>query len=149
MREALNMEHEVMPPRCPLDGLGLMIANSDGACRCPQCDGLWLPGPLISNCVGNEVTKALKGTRGEATPLTCPDDQLNLTKIRFHGIDLDLCTECCGVWFDRKDLDGIHQHRQALGIDTGAEIPVYVECAEGEGSWEDSLVHFILFAARG
>lgn len=148
MRQQLDVEHEVMPSRCPLDGSELLPSNEDGACGCPQCRGLWLPGPLVSDCVGDEVTKALKGTRGEETPLACPDDQLNLTEIRFHGIALDLCTDCCGVWFDRRDLDGLHQHREALGIGTPGEIPVLAECGDNEGSWEDSLVHFILFAAR-
>lgn len=148
MHEGSEVEHEVAPARCPLDGTELLPANPDGASGCPDCRGLWLPGPLVSDCVGDEVTKALKGTRGEGTPLACPDDQVNLTEIRFHGIALDLCTDCCGVWFDRKDLDGLHQHRQALGIGAAGEIPVHAECGDSEGSWEDSLVHFILFAAR-
>jgi Zn-finger nucleic acid-binding protein len=91
---------------------------------------------------------ALRSKAGEATPRSCPDDQLNLKKIRYHGITLDLCQECCGVWFDRKDLDALHQHRRALGIGGDGLVPVYVKREDSEASWDDSLIHFILFAAR-
>jgi Zn-finger nucleic acid-binding protein len=149
MRQDPAVEHEVMPARCPLDGTELLPANPDGACGCPTCRGVWLPGPLVSTCVGEPVTMALKRKVGAATPLSCPDDQLNLMKIRYHGISLDLCRECCGVWFDRRDLDAIHQHRSALGIRTDGEFPVYVKREDGEGAWDESLIHFILFASRG
>lgn len=149
MREESSLEREVMPSRCPLEGAELLTANAEGACGCPSCRGVWLPGPLVSDCVGADVTTALRGRVGEATQLTCPDDSLPLNKIRFHGITLDLCISCCGVWFDRNDLDMMHQHRNALGIGSEGGVPVYAKRGDSEGTWADSLIHFILFAARG
>jgi Zn-finger nucleic acid-binding protein len=34
----------------------------------------------------------------------CPECQQSLNHERFHGVDLDICTECAGLWFDPAEL---------------------------------------------
>ena len=34
----------------------------------------------------------------------CPDCLEQLNTERFHGIDLDVCTGCAGLWFDPQEL---------------------------------------------
>jgi Zn-finger nucleic acid-binding protein len=34
----------------------------------------------------------------------CPECQQELNLERFHGVDLDVCTECAGLWFDPAEL---------------------------------------------
>ncbi len=34
----------------------------------------------------------------------CPECREALNPERFHGVDLDVCTECAGLWFDPSEL---------------------------------------------
>lgn len=39
--------------------------------------------------------------------MTCPSCQLQLTVSDRHGIEVDVCPQCRGVWLDRGELDKI------------------------------------------
>lgn len=45
--------------------------------------------------------------------MKCPNDNTTLLMTERHGIEIDYCPECRGVWLDRGELDKI--------IDSGAE----------------------------
>ena len=39
--------------------------------------------------------------------MKCPIDQSNLVMTERHGIEVDYCPQCRGVWLDRGELDKI------------------------------------------
>ena len=39
--------------------------------------------------------------------MKCPNDQAVLVMSERHGIEIDYCPECRGVWLDRGELDKI------------------------------------------
>lgn len=43
----------------------------------------------------------------------CPVDQATLVPSERHGIEIDYCPECRGVWLDRNELDAII-HRSGM-----------------------------------
>ena len=45
--------------------------------------------------------------------MKCPKDGMDLKTIEFHGISIDQCGNCGGVWFDAGEVD------QLLGKDSG------------------------------
>src|SRR5690348_5408339 len=34
----------------------------------------------------------------------CPDCQITLNPHAFHGVKLDVCSRCAGIWFDAEEL---------------------------------------------
>jgi membrane associated rhomboid family serine protease len=51
----------------------------------------------------------MEGNRGR--PI-CPVEGTNLERVVFQGIEVDVCRECGGIWFDRGELDDVM--REAL-----------------------------------
>jgi Zn-finger nucleic acid-binding protein len=47
--------------------------------------------------------------------MTCPADQSTLQIAERHGVEIDYCPDCRGVWLDRGELDKIIER-----ADTGA-----------------------------
>jgi Zn-finger nucleic acid-binding protein len=41
----------------------------------------------------------------------CPDCGAEMKETRMHGVDLDLCPECNGIWLDHGELKEILQRR--------------------------------------
>lgn len=58
--------------------------------------------------------------------MTCPSCQSQLTVSERHGIEVDICPRCRGVWLDRGELDKILE-REAH----------FVSSAYGRGARED------------
>ena len=36
--------------------------------------------------------------------MQCPNDNENLEKVLFHNVEVDYCSKCLGVWFDKDEL---------------------------------------------
>jgi Zn-finger nucleic acid-binding protein len=47
----------------------------------------------------------MKGRLDEG--MKCPNDSATLVMSERHGIEIDYCPECRGVWLDRGELDKI------------------------------------------
>ena len=47
------------------------------------------------------------------TELHCPEDYSTLAAIEYHGVELDLCQECNGVWLDSGEIDHIMKLRRS------------------------------------
>jgi Zn-finger nucleic acid-binding protein len=54
--------------------------------------------------------------------MKCPHCAVNLLMSERHGIEVDYCPECRGVWLDRGELDKILERNQAEFA--GADVPV-------------------------
>jgi Zn-finger nucleic acid-binding protein len=47
----------------------------------------------------------------------CPVCKAEMMIVEYHDIELDMCAECQGVWFDSGELELMLQTHQAEGID--------------------------------
>lgn len=36
--------------------------------------------------------------------MDCPNNHKNLEKMMFHDVEVDYCSECLGIWFDKDEL---------------------------------------------
>lgn len=37
----------------------------------------------------------------------CPKDGADLEEVQYHGVSVDRCTECGGVWFDAGEVESL------------------------------------------
>lgn len=101
----------VIPPMqcCPRDGENLSVHRTarGAVVRCGACAGLWLPGKMVVRHVGQLPRLAFIRDLGVATDLLCPDDGVALVVLMHHGVKIDVCTKCEGVWLDQGELEHI------------------------------------------
>jgi uncharacterized protein len=63
---------------------------------------------------GLEEAAALESER-KTHYMKCPKDGYDLTSTQFHGVQIETCPHCGGVWLDAGELDQIaHEERPAL-----------------------------------
>ena len=48
--------------------------------------------------------------------MKCPKDGFDLTSQGFHGVTVDTCPHCGGIWLDAGELDVISKHRDHPGL---------------------------------
>jgi uncharacterized protein len=62
----------------------------------------------------------LEAERAEAERRThimkCPRDGYDLAAATFHGISVERCAHCGGVWFERAELAAIEAHEDRPGL---------------------------------
>ena len=47
--------------------------------------------------------------------MKCPKDGYDLSTSEFHGVQIDTCPHCSGIWLDAGELQMLaHEQRQAL-----------------------------------
>jgi hypothetical protein len=66
---------------------------------------LWLPSRVVASAVGHVPNPRRQIVANP--PLTCPDDGHPLIVRRAHGVELDFCGNCGGVWLDHGELERI------------------------------------------
>ena len=49
--------------------------------------------------------------------MICPVCKVEMLVVEFHDIELDMCANCRGVWFDSGELELVLKTYQAEGID--------------------------------
>ena len=101
---------------CPRDTTALMprqIVAGSAVWRCPSCSGLWLPAASVPEAA-KFVRCPIEG-RGVST-LRCPEDGVRLSMVRHLGVELDPCSLCGGIWFDRGELEQILRQRTRLTV---------------------------------
>ena len=55
--------------------------------------------------------------------MNCPSDGTTLLMSERHGIEIDYCPECRGIWLDRGELDKILERAQAEAEAFAAPAP--------------------------
>ena len=53
----------------------------------------------------------------EAVGMVCPNCRVDLVMAERHGVEIDYCPKCRGVWLDRGELDKIVDHALATSIE--------------------------------
>ncbi len=48
--------------------------------------------------------------------MKCPKDGYDLTTVEFHGVQIDRCSHCGGLWLDPGELDAIAKHEDRPGL---------------------------------
>ena len=57
--------------------------------------------------VGDEAPTSAETNKQGRSPMKCPVDNAELVMSERHGIEIDYCPQCRGVWLDRGELDKI------------------------------------------
>ena len=55
--------------------------------------------------------------------MNCPKCSSVMEPVTFHGIEVDRCTGCRGMFFDNLEHKRLAQQKGAEKIDTGKELP--------------------------
>lgn len=88
---------------CPIDQAAMRTIPLQGGMvehECGRCGGLWLPGALVRATIGEVPPQRLKAAADSARRIHCPADGGRLVAILHHGVEIDVCPCCSGVWLD-------------------------------------------------
>lgn len=112
---------------CPVDRSLLTEHRADGYIMrsCPTCWGLWVPARTVTAALGRLPSLAAVGANPQIKPaLCCPDDQAALLSRHYHGVEIDLCTKCGGVWLNHGELELIlEKRRRCVDRDKRGDAP--------------------------
>lgn len=99
---------------CPKDGKNMSPHRTarGHSIRCEGCSGLWLSNASVVRHIGAVPRAAYIRNTGANTGLHCPDDRASLVALIHHGVEIDICTQCGGVWLDRGELESILDQRR-------------------------------------
>jgi len=117
-----------MNSTCPIDAKPVSAKQTDGldVKACEACGGAWLPsssaGTLFSrlpNGVAHK-TRFREGLRfqGRSSSLSCLDCGTVMRTVVQRGVEIDVCADCGGMWFDGGEL----QRFQQSGLGKSARI---------------------------
>jgi hypothetical protein len=48
--------------------------------------------------------------------MKCPKDGYDLASRQHHGVQIETCTHCGGIWLDPGELDAIQRHEDRPGL---------------------------------
>ena len=112
--------------KCPHDDTILREVETGGfrVAGCPQCSGIWLTRDTLKQAINarhaadnldpNEPPPSARPA--PARRRQCPGCRCLLKPRWLHGIELDVCEQCHGLWLDAGELRQIVvKHRQTLG----------------------------------
>jgi Zn-finger nucleic acid-binding protein len=99
--------------RCPRDNIQLNRKISErvfGDC-CQQCEGIFLSGKGIQ-LFEQDIIKQLRDHSDEKQPasetnLNCPNCNTSMNVTHVDEIEIDICSSCLGVWFDKSEARAI------------------------------------------
>ena len=66
--------------------------------------------------------------------MQCPVDNADLLMAERHGVEIDYCPKCRGVWLDRGELDKIIEHVESEAGETRGGRDYNEEGEEERGS---------------
>ncbi|MEV8215294.1 zf-TFIIB domain-containing protein [Leifsonia sp. NPDC077715] len=69
--------------------------------------------------------------------MKCPTDNATLVMSERHGIEIDYCPECRGVWLDRGELDKIIDRAGVQPAPAVAAPQAYAEPQYGEPQYRE------------
>ena len=116
--------------KCPVDDAPLQELERAGfkLASCPHCSGLWLTRDALKQAFESpqrpETLDEAMRQPPLLTPATatararlCPGCCCQLTVRRLHGIEIDVCEQCHGLWLDAGELRNIiANHRQPTTV---------------------------------
>ena len=104
-----------MLPICPRDQSTLIAQGNSipTIYLCENCRGLWFPTFAVAAVIGHQPhLAALEAQReGVHAAMLCPEDGKPLVRFLVDGVELDICSACEGVWFDRGEVEYIRSKK--------------------------------------
>lgn len=102
--------------KCPKCGAALK--PEEGALHgraCTSCEGTWFDVLRLEslperNSLAHEVITVYSALRAQDLPsagLDCPACGKDLERGEYGRVEVDLCDDCKGLWFDRFELEGV------------------------------------------
>ena len=61
----------------------------------------------------------MSGIRHKVKVMECPKCKSFMEKVTFHGIEVDRCTKCRGIWFDRLEKEALKRLEGSERVDVG------------------------------
>jgi Zn-finger nucleic acid-binding protein len=140
--------------KCPVDDAPLREVERGGfklAC-CSQCSGLWITRDTLKQAFASQhrpekldeaecQPPLLKP--GTARQRLCPCCNHQLAPRWLHGIEIDVCEKCQGLWLDAGELRQIiansRQNKLASADTTSAGSPRQSLASNRDSQWYDGL----------
>ncbi len=122
---------------CPVDRTTLKETVVENVIlqQCPKCGGLWLPTTALkqfSQLHGIDVSSLKynldKNTCNINKQILCPSDNSRMILYPFHGVEIDICASCWGIWLDGGELELILKKTKKSWGKTALEFGC--ECVE-------------------
>ncbi len=120
---------------CPHHGKALQprrVAGNRQIESCLQCQGLWLVPATTASLVGHALNPAALAALPASRPfasLPCPVDGSGMRALHSHGVEIDLCARCSGVWLDAGELEQLLALKQTVADDRGESVDDAIELA--------------------
>ncbi len=118
--------------QCPNDHqpLKLIAKGNTIGHRCLDCDGVFLHGTAVQAFVYNyesDILLKLTPVMETNSPIkTCPGCQHPMRWQTAETIELDVCQNCGGIWFDPKGLEEVITHHGQTNSDKGITLLDYL-----------------------
>ena len=88
------------------------LINDQETNQCPECEGLWVPGPNIDSLLGSGQMLQLRSLCSILqSDLSCPSGCGQLNEGKIGQVTLDLCQNCGGLWLDPGELETLRQRK--------------------------------------
>jgi Zn-finger nucleic acid-binding protein len=88
---------------------------------CPGCQGYWVPGEAIIKLSKQkrlkvEQLKAIHAANDNTRGLICPTDKTNLKTLKARGVEIDVCPDCLGIYFDKDEINQLVDYKETKDI---------------------------------
>ena len=108
-----------MSSTCPIDAKKLSLTRSDRLelMACEACAGAWMPansaGALLSRlAAASPLQQKFFDTvrrEGRESKLSCLECRTTMRTLSHRGVEIDVCQDCGGIWFDGGELQRFRQ----------------------------------------
>ena len=94
---------------CPSDNAALHRHQYDNVQlhACGRCRGIWLDVRSLSRLLGTPFQKPGAAVVGKIGKRPCPQCRNAMRVRELHGITVDVCLKCEGIWLDVGELEAI------------------------------------------
>lgn len=138
--------------KCPHDDTTLREVETGGfrVAGCPQCSGIWLTRDTLKQAIAarHPADDLDPQPPPSARPAStrrrlCPGCRCQLAPRWLHGIEIDVCEKCHGLWLDAGELRQIivnHRRSKLEPVGAGVSPPGRQAVADKRDSgWLDLL----------
>lgn len=110
--------------KCPRDNSALTLEQSEEVVGkvCILCKGIFLEGKGVAAFKYNHETTVLeqiyKAVSQIESTVQCPCCKSSMKLVSLDGVEIDVCNNCKGIWFDKSEISKIinkHSQRNTSG----------------------------------
>ncbi len=114
-------------PRCK-EKMEQTLTKGIGTHTCFYCNGTWIDSSSFKNILENEhntslqtgIKRSFHSLKARNESRYCPEcNNQQLFQIIVQGVELDLCQECIGIFFDEGELKELLPQLETKSNETG------------------------------